>query len=523
LSALRLSPSISITLGLVSLTLLLFFMLDTVVGVVPDRHAQLREVREKVSTNLALQLGSLLQADDREILRETLRAVQQRDDDILSLGIRLNDGELIAQGGYHQKFWAPPPDGKSTITHVQIPVYMQDRIWGHIEISFRRPEAESFIAWLRQPDIALPAAIFFFGSILYYLYLRRVLNHLDPTQVIPDRVNAALDTLTEGVMIIDRRENILLVNEGFKKLHPDAVKACLGKKLKQLPWLYPAIAAQTRVLPWRQAMESEQAVSYASLKIPQPGDKIRIVSLNAAPVRDSQAKVQGCLITFSDVTERERTNSKLRLALNRLQDSQSKIEQQNRELQRLANYDQLTGILNRRAFFERGEEILRFCVQSRMSLVCIMSDIDHFKSINDNYGHPVGDAAIKVVASLLSKNTRHNDVVGRYGGEEFCILLPGLDEAQGFEIANRMRESIERLAGKGVRSIEGLRITSSFGMVVQTSPDQTLPELIELADQALYHAKENGRNKVAILNDLNETPRLGPVGDATKASAMNVG
>ncbi len=510
MSLLRLSPSISITLGLVSLTLLMFFMLDTVVGVVPDNRAQVREIREKVSTNLALQLGSLLQTDDREILRETLARVQQRNDDILSLGIRTKNGKLIAQSGFHQKFWTPPPDGKSTLTHVQIPVYMSDRIWGTIEISFKRPEAVSLLAWLKQPDVALPVSILFFGSILYYLYLRRVLNHLDPTRVIPDRVNAALDTLTEGVMIIDRRENILLVNDGFKKLHPEAVKACLGKKVKQLKWLFQAVSAQTSVLPWRQVMETEKPVNHASLRIPQPNGKVRIVSLNAAPVRDSQGKVQGCLVTFSDVTERERANSKLRMALTRLQESQSKIEQQNRELQRLANYDQLTGILNRRAFFERAGEVLKFCVQSRMSLVCIMSDIDHFKAINDNYGHPVGDAAIKVVASLLSKNTRHNDVVGRYGGEEFCIVLPGIDEIRGHEIANRMRENIERLAGKGVRSVEGLRITSSFGMSVQTSATQTLGELIELADRALYHAKENGRNQVAILNDPEDTPRLSP-------------
>ena len=504
--ALRLSPSISITLGLVSLTMLMFFLLDRVVGVVPDDHAQAREIREQVSTNLALQLGALIQSGNDRLLEETLLGVQNRSEDIISLAVRQKNGELLAQSGHHQKFWSAPPDGKSTLTHVQIPVYLRNEKWGSIEISFRSLVSGGLLAFMKSPSVALPASILFFGSFLYYLYLRRVLNHLDPTQVIPNRVNTALDTLTEGVMIVDNQDNILLVNEGFKKLHPGAQTVMLGSKITQLKWLNLPVIQQLSMLPWKYVLTEEKALHQILVKIPQDDHDVRVVSLNAAPVRDSQGKVRGCLVTFSDVTEREKMNQKLRRTLRRLQDSQDKIEKQNKALQHLANYDQLTGIYNRRAFFEYGEQQLQLCVQTHIPLVCIMCDIDHFKRINDNYGHPVGDSAITVVTGQISRNIRQNDVLGRYGGEEFCVVLPGISRLKGIEIAERMRTSIEKNAGKGVRSVDGLKITSSFGMTLLTSPRQTLSELIELADQALYLSKESGRNCISVFTANDEAP-----------------
>ncbi|CAG0911244.1 unnamed protein product, partial [Cyprideis torosa] len=180
-----------------------------------------------------------------------------------------------------------------------------------------------------------------------------------------------------------------------------------------------------------------------------------------------------------------------------LHQSQSRVEAQNRELQRLANYDQLSGMLNRRAFFEFGDKQFALCQSTNMPLVCLMCDIDHFKSINDNYGHAVGDAAIRSVSGIIQKNIRQNDVLGRYGGEEFCIVFPGMSTELGLERAEQIRSEIEDKAGKGVRSVEGLRITSSFGLSILSPSSDSLPTLIDQADQALYVSKESGRNRVS--------------------------
>lgn len=128
-------------------------------------------------------------------------------------------------------------------------------------------------------------------------------------------------------------------------------------------------------------------------------------------------------MTLQDITEQERTNARLHQTMKALQTSQKKIEAQNRELQQLASYDQLTGLLNRRAFFEKGEKLFTEYQQSGAPLACIMCDIDHFKSVNDNHGHPVGDEAIMVVTRFLQQNVRPSDLVGRYGGEEFWVVF----------------------------------------------------------------------------------------------------
>ena len=501
---LHLTPAVSITLGLVSITILIFFILDRVIGIIPNADEQLREIRETTSINLSLQLSALLHPDDIDLLNRTLVSIQDRNVDIQSVAVRLNDGTLMAQSGSHNQFWVTPPGKKSTLNHIQIPIYQKLKDWGKIEISYRAATENSIKNIVTSPSVALPATIFLLGSFLYYIYLRRVLNHLDPTQVIPDRVNNALDTLTEGVMIIDKNETILLTNKNFKTLHPDATVSAIGKKVTSLKWLLPAIEKSDSEPPWKQVLKTEKSINHVLLNITQPDSKERIVSMNVAPVKGGESKVQGCLVTFNDITQKERINTQLRKTLTKLQLSQSKIKAQNKELQTLANFDQLTGIFNRRAFFEHGEKQLKLCTQTNMPLSCIMCDIDHFKVINDNHGHPVGDSAIQVVTSLLSRNIRQNDVLGRYGGEEFCIVLPGISEEKSIEIAERMRDSIEKLAGKGVRSVEGLRITSSFGVSILTSKNQSLPDLIELADQALYTSKDSGRNKVSVYRETEE-------------------
>lgn len=501
MKALRLSPSVSITLGLVSITMLMFFLLDSLVGIVPDTQSQVRVVREKVSTSLAIQLGSLIKNGDTRVLGDTLSAIQSRDDEIISLAIRLKNGELVAQSGHHRKHWTPPPSGRSTLNHVQVPVHKGQNVWGNIEISYKPQQKQTFVEIVTQPSLALPLTTLFGGFLLYYLYLRRVLNHLDPTRVIPSRVNAALDTLTEGVMILDNNETIMLVNEAFQSLHPNAGDAKMGAKAKDIKWLTDAFDNENRVHPWNPVLSDGKTVSYSQIQLHVTDNDARYASINAAPVLDAKKKVRGCLITFSDVSEQVQMNLQMKRTLTALHQSQSHVEEQNRELQRLANYDQLSGMLNRRAFFEFGDKQFALCQSTNMPLVCLMCDIDHFKLINDNYGHAVGDAAIRSVSGIIKQCIRQNDVLGRYGGEEFCIVFPGLSVELGLERAELIRHEIEEKAGKGVRSVDGLKITSSFGLSILSPSSDSLPTLIDQADQALYVSKESGRNRVSQYHD----------------------
>ena len=131
-----------------------------------------------------------------------------------------------------------------------------------------------------------------------------------------------------------------------------------------------------------------------------------------------------------------------------------------------------------------------------------MIDADNFKSINDNYGHSVGDRVIQQLAETLRGGLRTVDIVGRYGGEEFCVLLPRVDIEKAAEIAERLREQIE-IELKLVLDSESERvITASLGLVSTLSDAKDIYELVEQADQALYASKNNGRNRVTRWDEL---------------------
>jgi len=202
---LKLSPSVSLTFGLVTLTVLLFLAVDLGLGVVPNEEQNTIDLREKVSINLALQLGSMVQTDDNAHLVRIMDSIQAHNDDILSIAVRHVSGELLAESGFHLKHWRAPPDNQSTLNHVQVPLLRDDRQWANMEISFQPQGNDSYIEVLKKPSIALPLSLILGGSVFYYLYLRRALQHLDPTKVVPDRVSTALDTLAESVMIMDAR------------------------------------------------------------------------------------------------------------------------------------------------------------------------------------------------------------------------------------------------------------------------------------------------------------------------------
>ena len=160
----------------------------------------------------------------------------------------------------------------------------------------------------------------------------------------------------------------------------------------------------------------------------------------------------------------------------------------------MANTDSLTSLLNRRRFMEIAEIAIQQAKIDRGQLAILMLDIDHFKKVNDQYGHQAGDQVLSAVASSIKKSLRGGDVAGRYGGEEFVVLVVGASPEQSFSIAERIRRAVARLGIQVDQS--AIRVTISLGLMC-ISPDQvlSLDALINCADQAMYHAKQQGRNR----------------------------
>jgi diguanylate cyclase (GGDEF)-like protein len=169
-----------------------------------------------------------------------------------------------------------------------------------------------------------------------------------------------------------------------------------------------------------------------------------------------------------------------------------------RELHRLATTDMLTGMANRRAFLELAESTFqRACAQGE-PLTLLMLDLDHFKAVNDRFGHLEGDRVLVEFAHTIKTHLRASDTVGRLGGEEFGLLLPLTTPSEGADVAARILDAIRALELTDSTG-QSYRITTSMGLSAHHPSDRNLRELLDRADQALYLAKRRGRDQIAML------------------------
>ena len=176
-------------------------------------------------------------------------------------------------------------------------------------------------------------------------------------------------------------------------------------------------------------------------------------------------------------------------------EEQLKLAQQQMEI--LAMRDELTGLLNRRAIEEYAESEFNLTERKVRALSVILLDIDHFKNVNDRFGHKTGDYALQQVAKVLTSNLRNYDRVGRWGGEEFMLILPDTQLKDATAAAERVRIEISAMK-ISLETRETFSIHISLGVACTTSQFSSLTKLIDAADQAMYLAKEAGRNRVCI-------------------------
>ena len=183
-----------------------------------------------------------------------------------------------------------------------------------------------------------------------------------------------------------------------------------------------------------------------------------------------------------------------------VQDLEREIEARKRaeaELQRLAITDPLTEAYNRRYFFEVTDQELERAQRHNLNLSIAMMDLDHFKDINDNYGHVVGDQALRTMADCFRENLRKTDVLGRYGGDEFAVLMPETNQKMARKTADRLRKKLVTALKK--TGLFTHKLTVSVGVYAYAADGNIeVEDFVDRADQALYKAKEGGRNQVII-------------------------
>lgn len=213
-----------------------------------------------------------------------------------------------------------------------------------------------------------------------------------------------------------------------------------------------------------------------------PDGSKKIYDFIRTPLFYHDGRRKGLAIFARDVTEQRRM--------------QEEIRQKNEQLTTMAITDALTGIFNRRYLISRFEEELEKSKRHSSPLGCILIDIDKFKYVNDNYGHLVGDEIIKKVCGIVKESVRIYDVVGRFGGEEFLIILPDTKEDDAMHLAERLRNNVKEGLVFDIAGGDTINVTISLGVTCLKDEDISIDDMFKRADDALYKAKKGGRDRV---------------------------
>ncbi|WP_237763299.1 GGDEF domain-containing protein [Thiobacillus denitrificans] len=201
------------------------------------------------------------------------------------------------------------------------------------------------------------------------------------------------------------------------------------------------------------------------------------------------------LCVARDITERKAAADKLR-------QQTAELQKLHAELKELANRDSLTGLLNRRAFHEHAAQMLRTARRRKESAALLMIDLDHFKEVNDRFGHAEGDHVLKMVAAALKATARGNDIVARYGDEEFVVAVLGASDAESIAAAERLRLATAAIKNTKSTITASIGVTTCTPQVHKRDTSLILETLLAQADRTLYAAKANGRNQVCHVNSL---------------------
>lgn len=283
--------------------------------------------------------------------------------------------------------------------------------------------------------------------------------------IIPIAKEILFESIGEGVIVLDTSERLIDYNRAAAAMFPSLHITMIGKKLDEV---WTELTGSVFPVARRMNDMREEMVWSAN-------GEIRYCQVRSSPVNHRSGEQAGSLLMLIDVTEQKR------------------LQQQ---LEQLAFYDGMTQIYNRTQFIQRSRELLNETFLQGKTMSMILFDIDHFKNINDTYGHETGDRLIVHVVTVCQSVLPADALFARYGGEEFVLALPSATLQSAGELADRMRAALE--AEPLMTSHGPISVTSSFGAAQSAGESETLEQLLRNTDAALYASKRNGRNRVSL-------------------------
>lgn len=290
-----------------------FVMLAFYLGIVPDRNSAIREGRASLAESMAVHSTALVMTSKFQRLKDDFRLMVERNTDLLSIALRRNDGLSMASTEDHDKHWQAMSGEYSKDTQVRVPIWAGKLKWGQLEMRFKPMTGGGLWGALENPKVQL---VLFMGLgcfIALYFYMGKVLRHLDPSRAIPARVRSALDTMTEGLLIFDRKEQIVLANHSFAAMLNKLPDELLGYRAGDLPWVNrEGERVRKEERPWVQALDQGEALKNRMLRLELPDLGWRTFKVNCSPVLGDGRKYAGVLASFDDITPLEEKEIELR-------------------------------------------------------------------------------------------------------------------------------------------------------------------------------------------------------------------
>ena len=288
-----------------------------------------------------------------------------------------------------------------------------------------------------------------------------------------EKAESYLDMADALIVAVDATGRITLVNHRGCEILDYPESELIGKNWLDVLALPEHREKAAEVFHRFLSGEAGPLMKHASFRVRDRQGNVHVLDLSSRLVYDEQGAIAGTLSSGADVTQRRQLEEELKI---------------------LATTDFLTGLSNRRHFLGAAALVMESFRRYHRPLALLMLDIDHFKKINDTYGHATGDQVLVTVAETLGSVLRSADLCGRFGGEEFVCLLPETTETEARIVAERLRRA---LAEQSAATAEGIvRFTASIGLTVADVSDATVESLLQRADAAMYEAKKAGRNRV---------------------------
>ena len=512
----RLSARCHIALGLTCL-LVSLILIALFVGLIPDRVGAIRQGRTALAEVIAANSSVFITQADLRRLEANLWLVVARNPEILSAAVRRADGRAVVTIGDHDRYWSNMSGEHSTDSQLQVPLWAGKQKWGYVELRTRPLTVPGWYGLIYDTRVHLILFVAVCGFVLFYAYLGKMLRHLDPSQAIPSRVRSALDTMVEGLLVVDAKEQIVMANQAFASTVGKTPEDLIGLRASDFKWSTGAGSAlDKKSCPWLKALRDKTLQKNVMVSLQDKDSKRRVFMVNCSPIFVSKDKTGGVLISLDDVTQLEEQEVALR-------QSKEAAEVANRaKSEFLANMSHeirtpMNAILGFTEVLRRGygqneknwKKHLQTIHSSGKHLLELINDILDLSKIEAG-GLKVErircapHAIVREVIQVLGVKAREKSISLDF---EVASSIP----EEIFSDPARLRQIVTNLVGNAIKFTEagGVKVTLGF------SPSSSRPQLtVAVKDSGIGVAEEKLRSifDPFVQADTSVTRRFGGTG-----------